>query len=301
MMNSMVDKINKLKKERNAVILAHYYQSPEIQDIADYVGDSYYLSKVGFESNADVIVFCGVKFMAESAKILSPKKTVLLPNEEALCGMAVMARPNKIEEVKKEYPNGKVLCYVNSSTEVKAVSDVCCTSSSAMNIARNIDSDEIIFVPDKNLGSYIQEKVPEKKIILWDGFCCIHNNIRPDDVKEAKEKHGQEIEVLVHPECTAEVRELGDFIGSTGQIIEYASNSDRNEFIVVTDVGILHELRKRNPNKRFYPLDMVCDNMKIITLENVCCCLENLSNEVNIDEEIRVRAENALRKMHELG
>lgn len=298
---SMVDKINKLKKERNAVILAHYYQSPEIQEIADYVGDSYYLSKVGFESDADVIVFCGVKFMAESAKILSPKKTVLLPNEEALCGMAIMARPNKIEEMKKEYPNAKVLCYVNSSTEVKAVSDVCCTSSSAMNIARNIDSDEIIFVPDKNLGSYIQEKVPEKKIILWDGFCCIHNNIRPDHVKDAKEEYGQDIEVLVHPECTAEVRELGDFIGSTGQIIEYASNSDKDEFMVVTDVGILHELKKRNPNKKFYPLDMVCENMKITTLEDVCSCLENLSNEIHIEEEVRVKAENALRKMHELG
>ncbi len=300
-MNSIVNKIKKLKIEKNAIILAHYYQSSEIQDIADYVGDSYYLSKIGVESDADVIVFCGVKFMAESAKILSPKKTVLLPNEEALCGMAVMARPNEIEKMKKEHPNAKVLCYVNSSTEVKAISDVCCTSSSAMNICRNVQSDEIIFVPDKNLGSYIQEKVPEKNIILWDGFCCIHNNIRPEDVIKVKEEYGQNIEVLVHPECTKKVRELGDFVGSTGQIIEYASNSDKQEFIVVTDVGILHELRKRNPNKRFYPLNMVCKNMKITTIQDVYNCLEGLLNEIYIDEEVRINAENALRKMHELG
>ncbi|WP_331489575.1 quinolinate synthase NadA [Tepidibacter hydrothermalis] len=300
-MNSIVDKIKKLKIEKNAIILAHYYQNSEIQDIADYVGDSYYLSKVGFESDADVIVFCGVKFMAESAKILSPKKTVLLPNEEALCGMAVMARTNEIEKMKKEYPNAKILCYVNSSTEVKAISDVCCTSSSAMNICRNIQSDEIIFVPDKNLGSYIQEKVPEKRIVLWDGYCCIHNNITPDDVIKVKEEHGQYIEVLVHPECTKEVREMGDFIGSTGQIIEYASNSNKQEFIVATDVGILHKLRERNPNKKFYPLDMVCKNMKITTLTDVYNCLNGSLNEICIDEEVRIKAENALRKMHELG
>jgi len=300
-MSSIVDKIKKLKIEKNAIILAHYYQSSEIQDIADYVGDSYYLSEIGVKSDADIIVFCGVKFMAESAKILSPKKKVLLPNEEALCGMAVMARPDKIEEIKKEYPNAKVLCYVNSSTEVKAISDVCCTSSSAMNICRNIHSDEIIFVPDKNLGSYIQEKVPEKRIILWDGFCCIHNNIRPEDVIKVKEEYGKDVEVLVHPECTKEVREHGDFIGSTGQIIEYASSSNKQEFIVVTDVGILHELRKRNPNKRFYPLHMVCGPMKITTIKDVYNCLEGLSNEIYIDEDVRVKAEKALIKMHELG
>ncbi|MEJ8553191.1 quinolinate synthase NadA [Tepidibacter sp. Z1-5] len=300
-MNSIVNKIKELKIKKNAIILAHYYQNSEIQDIADYVGDSYYLSKVGFESDADVIVFCGVKFMAESAKILSPNKTVLLPNEEALCGMAVMASPNKIEKMKKEYPNAKILCYVNSSTEVKAISDVCCTSSSAMNICRNIQSDEIIFVPDKNLGSYIQEKVPEKRIVLWDGFCCIHNNIRQEDVIKVKEEHGQDIEVLVHPECTKEVRKLGDFIGSTGQIIEYASNSNKQEFIVVTDVGILHKLRKISPNKKFHSLDMVCKNMKITTITDVYNCLKDLSNEIHIDEEVRIKAENALRKMHELG
>lgn len=300
-MNCIVDKIKKLKIEKNAIVLSHYYQNPEIQDIADYVGDSYYLSKVGVESDADVIVFCGVKFMAESAKILSPKKTVLLPNEEALCGMAVMAKSSEIEKMKKEYPNAKILCYVNSSTEVKAISDVCCTSSSAMNICKNIQSDEIIFVPDKNLGSYIQEKVPEKRIVLWDGFCCIHNNIRPEDVIKVKEEYGKDIEVLVHPECTKEVRELGDFIGSTGQIIEYASNSNEQEFIVVTDVGILHKLRKMNPNKKFHPLDMVCKNMKITTITDVYNCLENLSNEVHIDEDVRSKAEDALRKMHELG
>lgn len=300
-MNCIVDKIKKLKIEKNAIVLSHYYQNPEIQDIADYVGDSYYLSKVGVESDADVIVFCGVKFMAESAKILSPKKTVLLPNEEALCGMAVMAKSSEIEKMKKEYPNAKILCYVNSSTEVKAISDVCCTSSSAMNICKNIRSDEIIFVPDKNLGSYIQEKVPEKRIVLWDGYCCIHNNIRPEDVIKVKEEYGKDIEVLVHPECTEEVREQGDFIGSTGQIIEYVSNSNEQEFIVVTDVGILHKLRKMNPNKKFHPLDMVCKNMKITTIQDVYNCLENLSNEVHIDEDVRSKAEDALRKMHELG
>lgn len=295
------EEILKLKKEKNAVILAHYYQNPEIQDIADYVGDSYYLSKVGKESDADVIVFCGVKFMAEGAKILSPEKTVLLTHEDALCCMALMANPEGIEELKAQYPEAKVVCYVNSSTEVKAVSDVCCTSASALNIVNNLDCKDIIFVPDKNLGSYIQEKVPDKNIILWHGCCNIHDRITEKDINEAKEKYGQDLVVLVHPECQKDVRAMADYIGSTSGIIKFATESNEKKFLIVTEDGVLHELKNRNPDKEFFTLNMVCESMKLTTLDRIYKCLLNMEGEITLNEDIRKKAFVALDNMHKLG
>ncbi|MCY6957267.1 quinolinate synthase NadA [Clostridium brassicae] len=295
------EKILRLKQKKDAIILAHYYQNGDIQDIADYVGDSYYLSEIGRNCTEKNIIFCGVRFMAESAKILSPNKKVFLPNLNASCYMVSMANAKDIEELKIKYPNAKVVCYINSATEVKAVSDVCCTSSSAINIVKKLDSSEIIFVPDKNLGSYIQEQIPDKKIILWDGCCVIHDMINAQDIIEAKNKYGQDIKVLSHPECKKEVRDLSDFIGSTGDILKFASHNNLKKYLIVTEDGILHKLKQKNPDKEFYTLNMICKNMKLTTLKDLYLCLENLENEITLDENIRKSAYRALENMHILG
>lgn len=302
MEESVVKSILELKGKRNARILAHYYQRPEIQEIADDVGDSFYLSKVAKDCKEETIVFCGVRFMAESAKILSPEKRVLIPNHDAGCPMADMATAEAVLNLKERYPKAKVVTYINSSTEVKAVSDVCCTSSNAMDIIKGIDEDEIIFVPDRNLGSYVQEKFPDKKIILWDGFCITHEKINKEEVQRAKELHPG-IKVLVHPECNREVRNAADFIGSTGEIIRYATGNDNEEYLIVTEEGVIHELQKRNPDKKFYIPggSMVCPNMKKTRLEDVYNSLANLTYEISIDEEIRKKAHGALMNMHLLG
>jgi quinolinate synthase len=295
------DQILKLKEEKNAIILAHYYQIGEIQDIADFVGDSFELSRKAKENSADIIIFCGVRFMAESAKVLSPNKTVLLPVKEAGCPMADMAEVDQVLSMKKEHPNAKVVTYVNSSVEVKAISDVCCTSSNAIKIVKKIDADEIIFVPDKNLGSYVQEKVPEKKIILWNGHCCVHDRITADNVLRAKEENPK-VKVLVHPECKSEVRNLADYIGSTSGIINYAKECDNDKFLIVTEEGVLHKLEKDNDGKEFFSvMGMTCKNMKKTTLEDVYSCLENMKYEINIDEDVRKKAANALENMLVLG
>jgi quinolinate synthase len=295
------DQILKLKEEKNAIILAHYYQIGEIQDIADFVGDSFELSRKAKENSADIIVFCGVRFMAESAKVLSPNKTVLLPVKEAGCPMADMAEVDQVLSMKKEHPNAKVVTYVNSSAEVKAISDVCCTSSNAIKIVKKIDADEIIFVPDKNLGSYVQEKVPEKKIILWNGHCCVHDRITADNVLRAKEENPK-VKVLVHPECKSEVRNLADYIGSTSGIINFAKECNNDKFLIVTEEGVLHKLEKNNDGKEFFSvMGMTCKNMKKTTLEDVYSCLENMKYEINIDEDVRKKAANALENMLILG
>ena len=301
MFNNIKEDILKLKKERNAIILAHYYQPDEVQEIADFVGDSYYLSQKGKECSQEVIVFCGVEFMAESAKVLSPDKVVLFSNPKALCPMADMATKEEVLELKEKHPNAKVVCYINSSTEVKTVVDVCCTSSSAINIIENIDSDEIIFLPDRNLGSYIQEQVPDKKLILWDGYCHVHDRITAQDIIEAKEKYGQDIKVLAHPECRKEVRDLADYVGSTGGIINFATNDNGNKYLIVTEYGVVHELKKKNPTKDFYVLNMCCPNMKKTSLKDVYNCLTDLSNEVVIEEDVRKKAALSLERMHILG
>ncbi|MFT8315268.1 MAG: quinolinate synthase NadA [Clostridium sp.] len=295
------EEIRKLKESKNAIILAHYYQVPEVQDAADFVGDSFELSRRAKENDADLIVFCGVRFMAESAKILSPNKKVLLPVKEAGCPMADMAAAQQIIDMKKEHPNAKVVTYVNSSVEAKAVSDVCCTSSNAIRIVKNIDAEEIIFAPDKNLGSYIQEHVPEKNIILWNGHCCVHDRISAEDVFRAKEQCNT-AKVLVHPECRKEVRDLADYIGSTSGIINYAGESNYDKFLIVTEEGVLHKLKKENPNKEFFSIrGMTCKNMKKTSLDNVYWSLDENYYEINIDEEIRRKAAAALENMLILG
>ena len=295
------EEILRLKEEKNAVILAHYYVRDEIQEIADYVGDSYNLSKIGLEVDNEVIVFCGVSFMAESAKILSPHKKVLLPNTDAKCSMVDLATKEDVLKLKEIHKDARIVSYVNSSTEVKAISDVCCTSANGYNVVNNIDAEEIIFIPDKHLGSCIQEKVKDKKIILYDGFCCVHNNIRAKDILDYREKTNMDLHILVHPECRKEVRDLADYIGSTGQIIDYVGTTNHKDFLIVTEDGILYELRNRYKDRIFHNLDIICNPMKCITIEDVYESLLHDKNQIIIDEDIRINASRALFKMLELA
>lgn len=299
----IVNEIKRLKEEKNALIVAHLYQRPEIQELADIVGDSYFLSKKAMESDKDLIIFCGVRFMAESAKILSPNKKILLPAAESRCPMADMGVVEKLEKLKCEYPNAKVVSYINTNLDIKAMSDVCVTSSSALSIMNNIDSDEIIFIPDRNLGEYIGEHFPNKKFILYQGFCPVHERVSAkEDIIPLMKKNPQ-YEVLVHPECNKEVRELAHFVGSTSEIINYSADSDCKGFIVVTEEGVLHQMKKKSPNKDFVVLDnhMICPNMKMTTLDELYNCIKDESNEIEIEEEARIKALKALQNMHILG
>ena len=301
MTNQLSEKILKLKKEKNAIILAHLYQIPEIQEIADYVGDSYYLSQVARDAKEDLIIFCGVKFMAESAKVLSPEKTVILPAPNAGCPMADMAEVEDVEEMIKKYPDAFKVCYINSSYEVKALCDASVTSSSALNIIKNIPNKQILFLPDQNLGGYISEFFPEKEFILWRGFCPTHHRITAEDIIKAKEEHPN-VKVLSHPECSKEVRDLSDYIGSTSGIINYATECEDKEFIIATEEGVLHQLKKKNPDKKFYfPEVMVCPNMEKTSLQDVYDALDGKKEEVILDEEIRKKALTSLENMHKLG
>lgn len=301
MTNQLSEKILKLKKEKNAIILAHLYQIPEIQEIADYVGDSYYLSQVARDAKEDLIIFCGVKFMVESAKVLSPEKTVILPVPNAGCPMADMAEVEDVEEMIKKYPDAFKVCYINSSYEVKALCDASVTSSSALNIMNNIPNKQILFLPDQNLGGYIAEFFPEKEFILWRGFCPTHHRITAEDIIKAKEEHPN-VKVLSHPECSKEVRDLSDYIGSTSGIINYATECEDKEFIIATEEGVLHQLKKKNPDKKFYfPEVMVCPNMKKTSLQDVYDALDGKKEEVILDEEIRKKALTSLENMHKLG
>ena len=298
----LVKEIKRLKKEKNALILAHLYQPAEVQDIADIIGDSYFLSKKAVESDSNLIVFCGVRFMAESAKILSPEKKVLLPAEESRCPMADMALVDRLEDLKREHPNAKVISYINTNLDIKAVSDVCVTSSSALKIMKNIKEKEIIFLPDRNLGSFIAEHFPEKDFILYQGFCPTHERVEPEDIIELREKY-PDFEVLVHPECKKEVRNLAHFIGSTSEIINYSASSNSKGFIVVTEEGVIHQMKLKSPDKTFITLknSMICPNMKMTNLQKVYDCLLNETNEIIIDENSRIKAYKALQNMHLLG
>ena len=300
-MKDLKDRINQLKKEKNAIILAHYYVEPEVQEIADYVGDSFYLAKIAKSEKADTIVFCGVEFMGESAKILSPQKTVFMPDITADCPMAHMAAEKAVLEMKEKYDDLAVVCYINSSARLKAVSDVCVTSANALKIVNALPNKNIYFIPDKNLGSFVK-KNSDKNIILNEGWCPIHNSISVDDINTVKKAH-KDVKVLMHPECTDDVLKLADYIGSTSGIINYAENAEDTEFIVVTEIGVLYELQKRCPDKTFYfpePLP-VCADMKKITLEKVCNCLENGTNAVEVNEEIKEKALLPLNRMLELA
>lgn len=296
------DRINQLKKEKDAVILAHYYVDGEIQSVADYVGDSYALSKLAKSVGPKTIVFCGVSFMGESAKILNPDKKVVMPDIEADCPMAHMVSVETIEEVRKNQEDVAVVCYVNSTAEIKAHADVCVTSSNALRIVRALPNKRIFFIPDNNLGRYIAAQVPEKEFIFNDGYCPIHKEIEKEDVLKAKAAHPQ-AEVLTHPECTMDVLEVSDYIGSTSEIIDYATKSDKQEFIICTETGVFYELGMKNPKKKFYQVrpDQICPGMKQNTLENLLEALGTLDKTIDFPEELRTQAEVPLEKMLELA
>ncbi|MDO4276794.1 MAG: quinolinate synthase NadA [Eubacteriales bacterium] len=301
-MDSIYQEIEALKKKNNAVILAHYYVPDEVQACADHIGDSFYLSKAAVGLDADMIVFAGVTFMGESAKILNPGKTVLMPEPGADCPMAHMADPEKIRELRGKYPDLAVVCYINSTAELKTYADICVTSANAVKIVKGLPNKHIYFIPDRNLGSYVAGQVPEKDIILNDGCCYVHKEVTPQQVQKVKEEHPK-AEFLVHPECCQEVLALADFVGSTSEIISYASQSKGQEFIIGTENGVMYELRQKNPDKIFYPVagGQICSGMKSVTLEKVRDCLKYHTGEILVDEELRRRAYSSLNRMLESG
>lgn len=295
-----VTRIDALKRERNAVILAHNYQLGEVQDIADFVGDSLELARLSQEVDAEVIVFCGVHFMAESASILSPEKTVLLPVLEAGCPMADMVTADALREKKKQHPGAPVVCYVNSSADVKAECDICCTSSNAVKVVSQLDADEILFVPDQNLGSYAQ-KMTGKNLVLWNGYCVTHHRVTGEDVKKALAVHA-DATVIVHPECRPEVVEMADYVDSTSGIMRLCKELDSREFLIGTEMGLLHRLKKDSPDKTFYLLSpgMVCPNMKMTRVSDIERALLEMRNVIKVDEDIAVKAKQALDRMVEI-
>jgi len=294
---SLAERISKLKQERNAVILVHNYQLGEVQDIADFMGDSLELSQNAAKTEAEVIVFCGVHFMAETAAILCPEMTVLLPDLHAGCPMADMITAEQLRQKKKELPNASVVCYVNSTAEVKAESDICCTSANAVKVVESLDNDEILFVPDQYLGHYVSTKT-NKKLHLWPGYCPTHARIHPQDIIKLKQEYPQ-AKVVVHPECRPEVIALADEVTSTGGMVRYAKREDVNEMIVGTEMGIIYRLRKENPGKKFLPVSeqAICPDMKLITLEKVLRSLEKMKPQVKVTEETRLKAKAAVDKM----
>lgn len=296
------NEIQKLKKEKDAVILAHYYVDGEVQEIADYVGDSYYLAEIATKVPESTIVFCGVSFMGESAKILNPKKRVVMADGHADCPMAHMVDVDKIREVRKEYPDVSVVCYVNSTAEIKAESDVCVTSSNALKIVKNLPNKDIFFIPDENLGRFVASQLPEKHFIFNDGFCHVHKSIHSEDVKKAKELHPDAL-VLAHPECTSDTLALADFIGSTSQIIDYATASDSKKFLICTEMGVFYELMQKNPDKKFFSVGhrQFCPNMKKVSLDKVLEKLEDLKDEVILPEEMCEQAKKPLDEMLRLA
>ncbi|TVQ08294.1 MAG: quinolinate synthase NadA [Bacteroidetes bacterium] len=300
--DSILQEILSLKKEKNAVILAHYYQVPQVQDVADHVGDSFALSKLAAELPEPLIVFCGVSFMAETAKILSPEKTVLLPVAEAGCPMADMVTAKDVLALREKHPEAAVVSYVNSSTEVKALSDICCTSANAVKVIRSLHHKQIIFLPDENLGSYAAELIPEKEFILFKGYCPIHEEVMEIDVKLARDENPDAL-FVVHPECRPEVRHRADFIGSTGQMIRYINESNHHSFIVGTESGILHPLMTGNPGKKIVSLtpNFICPNMKKTRLEHVRDSLQQLKVQIELEADLMEKARLPLMRMLEVS
>ena len=284
------------------VILAHYYVDGEVQALADYVGDSFYLSKVATQVTQQNILFCGVQFMGESAKILNPGKNVVMADDFADCPMAHMVTKEKIAEVRAQYDDLAVVCYVNSTAEIKTVSDVCVTSSNAVKVVKNIEAKNIFFVPDNNLGRYVSKMVPEKNFIFHDGFCHVHKSILAENVKAAKEAHPEAL-ILTHPECTEDVVEMSDFVGSTSEIIDYATNSDQKVFLICTEMGVFYELQKKNPDKKFFSVGhrQFCPNMKKVTIDKVESAIESMDSFVELSEETIKKAAVPLKRMLELA
>ena len=294
-------KISELKKETGALIVAHNYQRDEIQEIADIVGDSYALARDVTKAKEKTVVFCGVKFMAESAAMLSPEKVILLPVEEAGCPLADMITVEKLRTKREEYPEAAVVCYVNSPAVVKAESDICCTSSNAVKVVQSLKEEKVIFVPDKNLGRYVREHVPDKELILWDGYCVVHMRLTRDEVIKTKELY-PEAEFIAHPECRKEVLREASYIGSTAGMLKYVTECPKKEFIVGTEHGIIYRMKNDNPDKRFYvPTDQfVCANMKLTTLGWVARALEKGIYRINVPENVAQKARKSLEKMMEV-
>lgn len=294
----MQSRIQELKREKNAIILAHNYQLPEIYDVADFVGDSFELAIEAQKTKSETIVFCGVHFMAESAKILNPEKNVLIPDLAAGCFLADMVTAESLREKKQEYPEAAVVAYVNSSAAVKAESDVCCTSANAVEICHQIPQQQIIFVPDQNLASWVAENVPEKEIIPWAGHCYVHSKVLTEKVQEAQKNHLEAV-TLVHPECPPEVRELGDAVLGTGGMLNFVKHSDKTEFLIATESGMLERLNRETSGKKFWALAGECINMKKITLPKVLNALEQNEHEIELDDETTEGARRSLEKMVE--
>ena len=302
MNEGLLQKIEKLKRKRNAIILAHNYQSCEVQEVADYVGDSLELSIKAAQTKADVILFCGVRFMAETASILSPEKIVLMPDKNSGCPLADMVDKKSLKNWQKKYPDSTTVAYVNTAAAVQAESDLCCTSANADKIVSSLDNLQILFVPDKHLAHWTAERVPDKKIIPYPGYCRVHMKILAEDVLRMKKKYPG-AEVIVHAECSPSVIALSDRVLSTGGMCKYAMESKAKEFIVGTEVGIIHRLKKENPNKNFYPANefAVCSDMKLITPEKIVTSLSEMKDEVKVPEKIRENARKPIERMLEIN
>ncbi|MBQ3536739.1 MAG: quinolinate synthase NadA [Alistipes sp.] len=303
--SELVQRIQQLKAEKNAVILAHYYTLPEVQEIADYLGDSLALSVKARDIDSPIILFAGVNFMAETAKVLSPNKKVLIPVPEAGCSLAESCEAAALAKLKEQYPDHKVVSYVNTSVEVKALTDVCCTSTNALQVVESIPREQpIIFAPDRNLGSYIQKLTGRDNMVIWDGACTVHEEFSLKKILELKQEHPA-AKIVAHPECKAYIIEVADYVGSTAGILEFCGKDESSDFIVVTEAGILAEMRKRFPEKNFIPAPPEdstcacneCRYMKMVTLENILSCLENESPEVHLDESVRQAAERSIQNM----
>lgn len=297
-MKNLIEKIKKLKEEKNAIILAHSYQNIEIDEVADFVGDSLYLSQKAKETNADIIVFAGVYFMAQTAKIISPEKKVLLPNINAGCLMADMINHQQMVEFKKKNPDAPVVCYINSTAEVKSECDICCTSSNALKIVKSLNAPKVLFLPDANLGKWVESKLNNVEVITYDGNCPVHNNIEVRDIELARKKH-PDAKILIHPECKPEVSRLGDYVGSTSGIMEYVRKSKDKQFVIVTEKGVADRLERDYPDKKFILIknNMLCESMKLTTLDEILYSLQHEVNEITLDENIRKRSANCIERM----
>lgn len=294
-------RIKELKKKHNAIVLAHNYQIPEVQDIADFLGDSLDLAMKASKTDAKNIVFCGVDFMAQSAKILNPDKNVIIPDIEAECPMAHMVDTDDLNKLKNDHPDAEVVAYINTTAETKTLSDICCTSANGEKIVKSLSSKKVIFIPDRNLGLYVQRFVPEKEMILWPGICPTHHKIRKEEILKLKEKH-PDAEILVHPECRPEVIDISDHAFSTNGMVNHAKNSDAKEFIIGTEKELCYRLKNENPGKTFYPLKTaICPNMKKITLEKVLNSLKTLEPKIQLPDEIMKKAKQPLQRMMEVG
>ena len=301
-MNELIEKINKLKKEKNAVILAHCYQNVEIDEVADYVGDSLYLSQMAAKTNADIIVFAGVYFMAQTAKILNPDRKVLLPRLESGCRMADMITLEQLREFKSKYPEMPTVCYINSTAEVKSECDICCTSSNAIKIVDSLKAKEILFLPDTYLGKWVESQLGNVKVNTYTGFCPTHVQIRPKDVTEARAKYPEAL-VLAHPECHQSVVEMADYVGSTTGIMKFAAQSDKKQFIIATEKGVVDRLKRDYPEKEFYLIkdSVICPNMKWHTLTDIYNALDREEHEITVDKEIASKASNCIDRMLEVS